>query len=351
MAEQTCYNKQGILLEGIVNNSANGREMVGNSIKAVFNAMKGSHRGSDKTKSSMFTNLLSNLLRYESYESSFKKAAYLGIRTELVDEISKNRNVKKYWINQIFLIRYEELRNFFDGGLEAIFDADYYKKKDLRLDRPRDMPLKAQPYRVRQEVIIFRELSHFVNKYKRFMGLGNKEAKEANKQFIEKIRESKEFTEKTDFLIMSYFNLAEDYKKFSEDISFSNYKRYCASTKKMCNEVSTYLKNTKDDQIKFLRAYFDCMCNYYLLRMSYELVSNEHEKLKSMGSETISILLGEASVLSLIKNPYNVDKKNEKEKYLLFERVRPILPKLPQYLMEYHADPAKLFREKGLIKK
>jgi len=192
-------------------------------------------------------------------------------------------------------------------------------------------------------------LSHLVNKGKRFMDLGKKELREANKQFRGKIEESKEFIEKTDFLIMSYFNLVEDYNKFSENINLSNYRKYFDSIKKLSKEVDIYLKNAKDDQIKFLREYFGRICDYYRLRMSYDLVSNEPEKLKLKGSRTISTLLGEASVLSLVENPHNANKKDEK--YFLFERVKSVLPKMPQYLIEYHADPGKIFREKGLTKK
>ncbi len=350
MGTQTDYNKKGILLEAIIKDSANSKEKVRNSIKGVFNAIKGRYRGSDESKNSKFINLLSNLLRYENVKSSgMKGLVYEGIKKELVDEIYKNRTVKKYWINQIFLIKYGEFRNFFDGGLEKIFDCDYSERRDIRLNRQRDVPLKAHPYKVRQDAIIFRELSHLVNKGKRFMDLGKKELREANKQFRGKIEESKEFIEKTDFLIMSYFNLVEDYNKFSENINLSNYRKYFDSIKKLSKEVDIYLKNAKDDQIKFLREYFGRICDYYRLRMSYDLVSNEPEKLKLKGSRTISTLLGEASVLSLVENPHNANKKDEK--YFLFERVKSVLPKMPQYLIEYHADPGKIFREKGLTKK
>lgn len=278
MDERIDWNTRGSVLEQLAQGS---KEEADRRITSFIKSIKYrigrcySPDQNDIVQKSAFVSLRNRLLSYNSENKTGKRLIFHGIQEELTDKLINSR-LDVDLINQIFLFKYQQLRDLLDNGIEKVYD------------KTKDNFLKTSAYNVRRDVVFFDVLSKMITKHKRMLRLTGKESSIANRQYQAKIRESQDLIKDTELLLSANYNLEEDYNRFKEKQSYEAASKYVDNIIKLCNEINGIGEKSKDSLIKKLTNELMEKCDYYKQRIVYDIILDEKTRLEG----NVSLLLG-----------------------------------------------------------
>lgn len=251
------FNSTGSLLERITQEPKERSGLIDEAVTGVEERICSLY-GEGAEGNTRFEHLRRRLMVYGSYEAKLKEATARGLK----DTINKKNGFDLDLINQIFIARFQDFEALMSDEFPSVFDEtdDNFLSGESRL--------------LRNEVIIYRNLSLIVNRGKRELNGDYTNAKRgrADRQFWEFRKMSDLVVGGFELLLADRYNIETEFRRFSEQPTYEQYQMSLSSIEELRAKVGETSSGIRAASIRSAAEYLMVLCDHYASIINYEFL-------------------------------------------------------------------------------